>query len=394
MRIMQMKRLISILFLMGFSFGIWASPDLTVKLYRVTLGTSYVNPFEVNVIFNEPVTGFGKSEVNVTNALINSISKVSGSQTNYIIHLTPKNSGLMTLQIPGSVVRSISSGALNNPSNTLKIMALDPDLNPSANFDLSMWNLVLPLSLGDMGGAIQISNNALVGDASLNTGYSNPPYFYTDGVIGTLNFFAPLNGATTEGSVFPRSGLSETLQARGLPATWKLNSFDSNMLQGSLMVTQVPPSKRIVIAELQDKGNTDELGQEVGKKDLVKIYYDLNQFDPNKKACNGCIYALIRPAPANDRYLKTVTFAKDILLNRPFRFKITIVRDGTLTLQIEEKSYIYNLNISRDNTEGWGSQELFFKTGVSLLENGTSSFIGGMAKFFSIQISHQGCAFE
>ncbi len=389
-----MKRLNSILLLMGLSFGIWASPDLTVKLQRVALGTSYVNPFQVNVTFNEPVTGFGKSEMNVTNALINSISPIIGSKTHYVIYLSPKNPGPMTVQIPGDVVRSTSSGALNKPSNTLKIMALDPDLNPSANFDLSAWNLVLPLPLGDIGGAIQISSNALVGDASLNTGYTNPPYFYTDGVIGTLNFFAPLNGATTQGSVFPRSGLSENLQERGLPATWKLSSFDSSMLKASLIVTQVPPSKRIVIGELQDKGNMDDLGQEVGKKDLVKIYYDLNQFDPNNRACNGCIYALIRPAPANDRYLQTLTFAKDILLNKPFIYKITLLRDGTLTVQVDNKSFKYNLNTSIDNTIGWGSQELFFKAGVTLLENGTSSFVGGMAKFFSLEVAHKGCPFE
>ena len=85
-----MKRLNSILLLMGLSFGIWASPDLTVKLQRVALGTSYVNPFQVNVTFNEPVTGFGKSEMNVTNALINSISPIIGSKTHYVIYLSPK----------------------------------------------------------------------------------------------------------------------------------------------------------------------------------------------------------------------------------------------------------------------------------------------------------------
>lgn len=388
-----MKRLHPIWFLMGLSFGCWANPDLTVQLQSNALGVSYVNSFKVNVKFNEPVTGFGKSELNVTNAIVDSVTN-NGSKAAYVINLTPKQSGRMTLQVPGNVIRSISSGSLNLPSNTLKIMALDPDFTPSANFDLSSWNLVLPLPLGDIGGAITISNNALVGEPSLNTGYTNAPYFYTDTITGTMNFFAPLNGATTTGSVFPRSSVSETLQVRGLPATWNLNSFDRSMLKASLMVTQVPPSKRVVIGELQDKGNMDALGQEVGKKDLVKIYYDVNQYDPNKHACNGCIYALIRPVPSQEKYMKTLTFAKDILLNKPFIYKIILLRDGTLTVQVNEKSFTYYLNTSTDNTVGWGSQELFFKAGVALIENGTASFLGGMAKFFSLEVTHQGCPFE
>ena len=385
-----MKRLTSILFLMGLSFGIWAHPDLKVKLQSTALGTSYINSFKVNVKFNEPATGFGKEEVNVTNAIINS---VAGSKADYVINLTPKNPGPMTIQIPGDVVRSLSTGSLNQVSNILKIMALDPSLHPSGNFDLASWNLVLPLPLGEVGGASSISNNTLVGEPRLNTGYINPPYFYTDSVLGTLDF-TPIDGATTIGSVFPRCGLTENLQVRGLPATWNLNSFDSSVLQASLQVSQVPPSKRIVIEELQDKGITDHLGQEVSKKDLVKIYYDLNQFDPNNKACNGCIYALIRPIPAQQKYLKTFTFATDILLNQPFMYKITLLRDGTLTVQVDNKSFDYQVDTSTDNTVGWGSQQLLFKAGVALVENGSSKFLGGTAKFFSLKITHTGCPFE
>jgi len=266
---------------------------------------------------------------------------------------------------------------------------LDPTLNPSSNFDLSLWTLTLPVPLGDIGNATTISNATLVGQPSLNTGYTNPPYFYTDSVAGSMNFFAPLNGATTPGSVFPRCELSEQLPTS--PGTWLLSTYDSNTLSASLLVTQVPPSKKIVIGSIQDKGTTDASGQLVAVKSLVKIYYDLNPLDPNGNACNGCIYARIRPVPAQEVYLKTVTLLNNTPLNKLFMYRITLLDTGALTVKVNNKSQTYDLNTSTDNTVGWGTQQLLFKAGVYILDNGSSDSQGGAANFYSLQIKHTGC---
>jgi hypothetical protein len=157
----------------------------------------------------------------------------------------------------------------------------------------------------------------------------------------------------------------------------------------------MPPSKKIVIGKIQDKGNPDDSGQVVGSKTLVKIYYDLNQLDPNDHHCNGCIYARIRQAPAQDLFLKTVTLVNNVPLNKLFIYKITLLNDGALRINLHvggttahNASTSFNLNTSPDNTVGWGTQELFFKAGVYVQDTGTSNSVGGAAKFYSLQIKH------
>lgn len=389
-----MKKLAATLFMLILASPLFATPDPRVTLQTAALGYPYTAPFTVNVTFSEPVTGFGKAEVNIINAVINSIT---GHQASYTLTVTPVIPGPITIFVPSNVVKSLSTGSPNLVSNKLNMMAMNPILNPSANFDLTGWSLILPTLLGDVGGAISIDPTTLNGYPTLNTGYTNPPYFFTEGVTGAMSFFAPLHGATTINSVFPRSELSEILP--GHSATWSLGTFTSNTLTASLLVTQVPPSKKIVIGKIQDKGTLDSSGIIMPKTTLVKLYYDLSPLDPNSNPCNGCVYARIRPTPAQDYYLKTVTLLNNTPLNKLFMYKITLLRNGTLTVKASNtsknlttsSSTTYNLNTSLDNTVGWGAQQLFFKAGVYVPDNGTSNVLGGADSFYSLQIKHTGC---
>ena len=386
-----MKQFVSTIFLLIFISPLFASPDPSVVLETESLGYPYAQPFQVTAMFSEPVTGFDPSLINIVNGTISNM--VGKCDTVFTMTITPLFPGPITIFVPQKVVKSLSTGSFNRVSNKLNIMALDPILNPSSNFDLSLWTLILPLPLGEQGEAVTVSNNTLNGHPELNTGFSAPPYFFTDQTEGSMNFFAPLNGATTPNSVFPRSELSEYLPT--FPHDWTLNTYVSNSLTASLLVTQMPPSKKIVVGRIQDKGTPDGSGQVVASKSLVKIYYDLNQLDPNGSHCNGCIYARIRPIPAQDNFLKTVTLASNVPLNKLFIYKITLLNNGTLTVGLHlsnssshNVSTSVNLNISPDNTMGWGTQELFFKAGVYVQDNGTSNSIGGAVNFYSLQIKH------
>ncbi|MDP3561543.1 MAG: polysaccharide lyase family 7 protein [Legionellaceae bacterium] len=386
-----MKQLISTLFILMLTSPLFANPDPSVTLQSESLGYPYAQPFKVTAIFSEPVTGFGESEINIVNGTVSNL--VGKCDTVFTMTITPTFPGPITMFVPAKVVKSLTTGSFNLASNKLNIMALNPILNPSANFDLSLWTLILPLPLGGIDEAITIASNTLIGHPELNTGYSEPPYFFTEETTGAMVFFAPLNGATTPNAVFPRSELSEYLP--NSPHTWKLNTYKSNTLTASLLITQMPPSKKIVVGKIQDKGNPDDSGQVVASKSLVKIYYDLNQFDPNGNLCNGCIYARIRPIPAQDIFLKTVTLANNVPLNKLFIYKITLLNNGTLRVNLHlsnasqhDRSTSFNLNTSSDNTVGWGTQELFFKAGVYVQDNGTSNSIGGAANFYSLQIKH------
>lgn len=386
-----MKRFVSTLFIFFLTSPLLANPDPSVILQTAALGYPYALPFTITATFSEPVTGFSEAEINIVNGTVSNL--VGKCDTAFTMTITPTFPGPITIFVPAKVVKSLTTGSFNLSSNKLNIMALNPILNPSSNFNLSLWTLILPLPLGEIGGAITIGSNTLNGHPELNTGYSEPPYFFTDEMTGSIGFFAPLNGATTPNSVNPRSELSEYLPH--VPHTWTLKTYTSNTLTASLLVTQMPPSKKIVIGKIQDKGNSDESGQVVASKTLVKIYYDLNQLDPNGNHCNGCIYARIRPIPAQDLFLKTVTLASNVPLNKLFIYKITLLSNGTLRVNlhlnnasIHNTSTTYNLNTSTDNTVGWGTQELFFKAGVYVQDNGTSNSIGGAANFYSLQIKH------
>ncbi len=366
-----------------FTSTLFANVGPSVTLQSSSLGYPYTLPFQVNVTFSEPITGFGSNAINVTNA---TVTNIMGSNPNYIATLTPMYPGPINIFIPANSVKSLSTGEFNLASNKLNIMALNPMLQPSSNFDLSNWSLTLPLPLGDINNAISIGRGTLNGIPSTNTGYSNSPYFFTDVQYGSMNFFAPLHGATTPNSVYPRCELSEILP--GAIHNWKLSTFSSNTLTASLLVSQVPPTKRIVIGKIQDKGDTDSSDQAVAKKALVKLYYDLNPLDPNNNVCNGCVYALIRPVPAQDYFLQSVTLINNIPLNKLFTFKITLLRGGTLTIKANNTSTHVLLNTSKNNTLGWGAQSLFFKAGVYVPENGTSNILGGAANFYSLQVKH------
>ena len=387
-----MKQLVSALFILILTSPLFAEPDVGVTLKTSALGYPYTLPFTLTVIFTEPVTGFDLQTINLVNA---SVSNLAGNcNTKFTMLVTPTFPGPMSLFVPAKSVRSLITGSFNKISNKLNIMALDPVLHPSSNFDLSLWTLTLPTPLGDVGGAISISSNTLNGHPELNSGYTDPPYFFTDEKTGAMDFFAPLNGATTPNAVFPRSELSEFLPH--VPHAWKLNTYASNSLEASLLVTQMPPSKKIVIGKIRDKGTPDNSGIITASKTLVKIYYDLNQLSDTGEACNGCIYARIRPTPAQDTFLKTRPLVTNVPLNRLFIYKITLSSDGTLKVNVHflndaamnDPSFTYNLNTSTDNTVGWGTQELFFKAGVYVQDNGISNFDGGAASFYSLKITH------
>ncbi len=358
----------------------------SVTLQSATLSNPFPLPFQVNVTFSEPVVGLVPAGVNVTNGSVASIAGSSG-QSNYILSIQPTATGVVTVAIPAGSVVSLSSGTPNMASNLLTIPGLNPALRPASNFDLKTWSLTLPLPPGSQNNAISIGQATLNGTPGANNGYTNAPYFFTDPVSGAMNMFAPLNGGTTPGSEFPRCEFYEILP--GSSAYWKLSTFASNSLSASLLVSQVAPAeKRVIVGQIHDKGNTDSLGQTASNSPLLKLYYDRDALDPNNDTCNGCIYAQIRTTPAQSSFLKIVNLARNIPLNTIFRYNITLLRDGTLTITANNGSAVIKLSTSTNNTIGWGSQQLYFKAGVYNLEFSSSSTQGGAAGFFSLQVAH------
>lgn len=130
--------------------------------------------------------------------------------------------------------------------------ALRTDVAPGGNFDLSKFNLQLPI--GSSGSPTTIPASNLVGA----DGYTNKYYFYTDKNDGAMVMMDPVTGVTTSGSAHCRTELRET------PGGWSTNG--TNILTVTEAVTKVPsnvcigqifqangPSKPL--CELQYKSN-------------------------------------------------------------------------------------------------------------------------------------------
>ncbi len=378
-----MKKLAIKLILMLIVTPLFAgTPSVTLK--TTSLGYPYTTPFQVNILFSEAVTSFGAAQVDITNGTITSFS---GSEASYIIQVLADTPGSINIVVPANEVASVSTGEGNLVSNALNITGLNPTVKPSSNFNLSQWNITFPIPLnGGKGDAISISSKTLNGNPTQNTGYAIPPYFYTEPTTGAMIFFAPLNGATTPNSNFPRCELLEALP--GYPTTWTLKRFASNTLTASLLVSQVPPSKRVVIGQIHQTGKTDVYGHASSKGPLLKVYYDMNALDPNKRACNGCIYGQVRVVPAYGNFLKIVNLVSNVPLNKLFKYQMTLLRDGTLTIKANDTSTVVRVNTSSNNTVGWGAQGLYFKAGMYVQDEGSSSVLGGTAKFYSLQVKH------
>ncbi|WP_158617456.1 polysaccharide lyase family 7 protein [Legionella sp. km772] len=358
-------------------FNLFAASTNTVTLKTNSLGYPYSKMFQVDVTFSQPIAGLYSSQVKVANG---SIDSIIGSGTNYSMLVTPINPGEVDISILGNSVSSLTNTA-NKESNLLKINALDPLMRPSSNFNLDGWNLTMPLPLGNSSDALMIKQPVLSGVASANSGYTQAPYFSTDSTTGAMKFFAPLNGATTDNSDYPRTELSEILN-------WKIANFASNEMISSVRVNKIPPSKKIIIGQIHHKAVIDAYGKSVSAKPLLKITYDLNKLDPNKQTCNGCVYIQIRTIPGSETFLKRVTLAKNIPLNQTFIYDVVLLKDGTLSVKVNNTSTLAKINTSTNNKLGWGMQDLYFKAGVYLLDNGTSSSDGGGVSMDSLQVSH------
>lgn len=364
-----------------FNTAFSAATGPSVSLSTPSLGYPYTASFQVNVTFSEPVTGFSPTGVVITNGSLNGLT---GSQAKYSLIIKPIKAGLISVSILANAAKS-NSGEANTASDGYNVVGLDPSVNPSSNFNLSTWALTLPTPLGGVGDADEIDNDLL------NADYTNSPYFYTS-PSGSMIFFAPVNGATTPGTTFPRSELLENLP--GANPKWTLNSYNTNQMTASLLVKMVPLSGRLVVGQIHDTGETDPNGNAVLTEPLLKIIYSSSTKAPDGKPCNGCLYAEIRPTPATaENHQIDNTLVSGIPLNTLLTYSITLQRNGNLQVSIlglaQIYTYTYHLNTSTNNKLGWGSQRFYFKAGAYVLKHGSSSTDGGEADFYYLKVVHE-----
>lgn len=213
---------------------------------------------------------------------------------------------------------------------------------PGENFNLLPWKITLPIDAnGSMSGtAVEVKSLG-----SANKTYQKSPYFFTAS-DGAMVFMAPVEGATTSGSHYPRSELRE-LTAAQANAAWTVSQ--GGTLQAELSVNEVPKTSagaqgRVVIGQIH--GPDDE---------LCRLYYD-----------NGRLYFHDDKAGSSlketEFVLKSAAGAEtSIPMNAKFSYKIEVA-NNKLTV-----SAVFN-GISYSAVDAissfWPGKALYFKAGV------------------------------
>jgi hypothetical protein len=237
--------------------------------------------------------------------------------------------------------------------------ALNSSLPPGGNFNLTNWYLGLPVdSSGGTSGA-----SASIEAAQLTAGYTNALYFYT-GPDGAMTFWAPVTGATTTGSDYPRSELREQIIPGETDINWR--GYGTHILSATNKVTEVPSTKKVIIGQIHTKTGD--------ARPLVKLQYN-----------DGTIEALVKhyaqdSSPNTDNKL---TF-QNVGLNNQVAYKIQM-ENGLVTVTVNGLSKSTNAFLTDTN---WISQEFYFKAGSYCQDNVGPTNEGARVAFYALTRSH------
>ena len=144
-------------------------------------------------------------------------------------------------------------------TNATAAAALNPGVAPGGNFNLSVWELQLPI--GSPGSPTTILPSQLEGAS----GYQNPSYFWTDKNDGSMTFWDPESGVTTPNSSYARTELRE-MNSNGTAADWALGG--NNTLSAELRVVSVTSNVCVGQVHLGSGGTST--------KPLLELYYHSN----------------------------------------------------------------------------------------------------------------------
>jgi len=127
---------------------------------------------------------------------------------------------------------------------------------PGANFNLSSFDLQLPVASG--------SGVKTETGAQLEAGYTDA-YFFS-GTSNQMVFWAPVTGATTANSSYPRSELRQVS-----PSDWKLTS--THTMNAACKVTKVPSNGRVIIGQIHGNATGSEVCKLLWNVGAVEFHY-------------------------------------------------------------------------------------------------------------------------
>jgi hypothetical protein len=258
---------------------------------------------------------------------------------------------------PRSVIATAATaavvGALGvvGSTNATAATALNPGVAPGGNFNLSVWELQLPI--GSPGSPTTILPSQLEGA----NGYQNPAYFWTDKNDGSMTFWDPESGVTTPNSSYARTELRE-MNSNGTAADWALGG--NNTLSAELRVVSVTSNVCVGQVHLGSGGTST--------KPLVELYYH----------SNGNIYLGTENSPSGGQTLHYIT---NVGLGVHWTYVINVT-GYTINLTVNGSKTSYSIPASFD------AYHQYFKAGDYNQSSSSSTTNGAKVKFYSVTVSH------
>jgi hypothetical protein len=229
--------------------------------------------------------------------------------------------------------------------------ALNPGVAPGGNFNLSIWELQLPI--GSPGSPTTILPSQLEGGG----GYQNPSYFWTDKNDGSMTFWDPESGVTTPNSNYARTELRE-MNSNGTPADWSLAG--NSTLSAELRVVSVTSNVCVGQVHLGSGGTST--------KPLAELYYH----------SNGNIYLGTENSPSGGQTLHYIT---NVALGAHWTYVINVL-GNTINLTVNGSKTSYSIPTSFD------AYHQYFKAGDYNQSSSSSTTNGAKVKFYSLNVSH------
>jgi hypothetical protein len=231
------------------------------------------------------------------------------------------------------------------------VRALDPTVAPGGNFDLSTWELQLPI--GSPGSPTTIHSEDLVGD----DGYTNPAYFWTDKNDGSMTFWDPESGVTTPNSHYPRSELRE-MNRDGSAADWSLSGHHS--LTADLRVVSVTSNVCVGQIHLGSGGPST--------KPLVELYY----------RANGDIVLGTENSPDGGQTLHPLG---NVSMGQRWTYTIAVA-DDRIEVTVDGDTTSYPI------ASGFHDYRQYFKAGDYNQTASDSTSKGAKVKFYALGVAH------
>lgn len=234
---------------------------------------------------------------------------------------------------------------------------LDPAKPPGGNFNLTNFYLGLPVdSSGGTSG-----DSASITAAQLTAGYSNALYFYTGPVDGAMVFWAPVTGATTPNSSYPRSELREQIVPGDNDINWL--PYGNHLLSAQCRVMQVPSIGKVIIGQIHCKtGNA---------RPLLKLQYN-----------NGVVEALVKTNSNFDSDHKF--YFQNVGLSNLISYQAR-QENGWLTTTVNGSNQTINVFTTDPD---WATNELYFKAGSYCQDNVGDTNEGARLAFYALTRSH------